>query len=69
MEESKLFELKDAIQSAAIVAGAIKEEFVNKEEWDASITFDGLQRQLNTLDRIVTTYIATHRMMDKRGEL
>lgn len=68
MEESKLFELKDAIQSAEIVAGAIKEEFANKKEWDAGITFDGLQRQLNTLDGIVTSYIATHRM-DKRGEL
>lgn len=68
MEESRLFELKDAIQSAAIVAGAIKEDFANKKEWDAGITFDGVQRQLNTLDGIVTSYIATHRM-EKRGEL
>lgn len=68
MEESRLFELKDAIQSAAIVAGAINEEFANKKEWDAGIVFEGLQCQLKTLDGIVTSYIATHRM-DKRGEL
>ena len=69
MEENRLFELKNAIQSAAIVAGAIEEEFANKKEWDAGIVlFEGLQRQLKTLDGIVTSYISIHRM-DKRGEL